>query len=60
MSPLVASEPAATLTVRGFSLLTWDGASAADFNGDGKWTMNGSTPISYASLPDVGSDWHLV
>ena len=24
------------------------------------WTMNGTNPISYAALPDVGSDWHLV
>jgi hypothetical protein len=60
------SQPAATLTVAAL-------VPTHDFNGDGKadilwqndnglpaiWTMNGSTPIGYATLPDVGPTWHV-
>ena len=67
------SLPSATPTVTGFALTAWDGALAADFNGDRKAdiigqndsglpsisTMNGTSITSLTVLQDVGPTWHV-
>ncbi|MBR0894797.1 VCBS repeat-containing protein [Bradyrhizobium tropiciagri] len=67
------TQPAATLTVVTPAFSEWHGASAADFNGDGKadilgqnddglptlTTMSGSTVTNGTALSDVGTMWHV-